>query len=435
MKLSQYSKTLVRVRPLNSCLDLKSFPLVGVLLFFLVLISGLTAITIRAQVPAGRNRPATVPAGYLVTPFGYFHPTCVKHLSRGDVLLKDQHAVQHVDGSFDSIPVCDYPRYNAKGEDVSNTHSLATDSQGRLPTISGDNWIEDESISTGTSFGELVANWSVPPAPTSNDGQTLFFFPAMNDTNTEYDTNNGSIIQPVLGWNGDYTNAWSIASWNCCITGITSESSPVSVNAGDTILGTIQSTCSAGTLSCSSWNITTKDVTSGGTTTLLQSSSNGQTFNQAYAGTLEVYNITQCSDYPPNGALEFSNVALYDNDFNLISSPSWIFDNYYSSLTPQCAYGGQATAQQVALEYGVPAPVMTSHLFCLPPHGCSSSITMTDNNPSASIYYTTNGTTPTTSSTLYTGGFEPVGGDTYESIAVVGSVQSTVTTTVTNGNQ
>ena len=40
-----------------------------------------------AQVPAGRNRPAGVPDGYVITPFGYFHPSCVRRLAEGETLL------------------------------------------------------------------------------------------------------------------------------------------------------------------------------------------------------------------------------------------------------------------------------------------------------------------------------------------------------------
>ena len=34
-----------------------------------------------AQVPAGAKRPAAVPADYLITPFGYFHPSCFQRLA------------------------------------------------------------------------------------------------------------------------------------------------------------------------------------------------------------------------------------------------------------------------------------------------------------------------------------------------------------------
>lgn len=36
-----------------------------------------------AQATAGPNRPVTVPEEYLVTPFGYFHPSCVRHMAEG----------------------------------------------------------------------------------------------------------------------------------------------------------------------------------------------------------------------------------------------------------------------------------------------------------------------------------------------------------------
>src|ERR1035441_2122355 len=47
---------------------------------------------------AGQNRPATVPEGYVITPFGYFHPSCVQSLAKGERLLADGR-VQHADGT------------------------------------------------------------------------------------------------------------------------------------------------------------------------------------------------------------------------------------------------------------------------------------------------------------------------------------------------
>jgi len=298
---------------------------------------------IYAQVPAGPNRPSTVPEEYVRTPFGYFHPTCVKHLMAGDILRKDEGLIQHADGSFDSMQACSYPHYDSKGKVFANTQA-----PDKPPTISH-SWIVAESVTTSSSFGKLGADWTVPRTPTSNDDQTLYFFPGMEDYSDVI-----SIIQPVLGWNADYIDAWGIASWNCCISGTTYESSPARVNSGDGILGTMQSTCSPGTLTCASWNITTEDVTSGQSTLLSESSSDGQTFNWAFAAALEVYNIVQCSDYPPDGSTTFSNLALYDDNFDQISSPGWLLDNWSSGLTPQCGYGGQGSATQATLNYSTP---------------------------------------------------------------------------------
>jgi hypothetical protein len=44
-----------------------------------------------------------------------------------------------------------------------------------------------------------------------------------------------TILQPVLGWNSDHANAWSIASWNCCVSGTVFEAAPTRVNMGDKI--------------------------------------------------------------------------------------------------------------------------------------------------------------------------------------------------------
>ncbi len=237
-------------------------------------------------------------------------------------------------------PACDYPQFTARGEKVAEGIASV-----EPPSISWA-WIEAANTTTSTAYGEIVATWNVPPGPTVNDGQTVYFFPGFEDYNAGV-----SIIQPVLGWNSDYNAAWGIASWNCCVNGVAWESSPVRVQAGDTIQGTVQSSCTAGTLTCPTWTITTSDVTSGKSTVLGNSPNEGQTFDWAFAGVLEVYGIVQCGDYPSNGSITFSQVQLYDDKFVLISNPGWYIGNYSAGLTPQCNYGGQVAASQVTLDY------------------------------------------------------------------------------------
>jgi hypothetical protein len=292
-------------------------------LLFLVFVSTIVA---QAQQPAPSGSPA--PDGYLITPFGYFHPSCFKQLADGDVLKDD--GIQHGNGNVDSIEACAYPHYTGDGEEVAPG--------AKDPKIKHD-WIVDETTTTGSSFGALTSEWTVPPGPKTTHGQTIFFFPGMQDTSDVK-----TIIQPVLGWNSDYADAWGIASWNCCVKGIVAESSPRHVKTGDTILGEIFDTCKAGTLECHTWDILTDDLTSGKWTELIKTSNDGQTFNWAFTSALEVYNIVDCSDYPAGGHMKADDIHLYNDKFDSITltSKSW-FTQIATTVSPQCNYNAIAT--------------------------------------------------------------------------------------------
>lgn len=292
-----------------------------------------------AQAPAGPNRPAGVPEDYVITPFGYFHPSCVRHLASGDQVSSDGLAIQHANGTVSHAAACEYPRYTAQGE------VIIPGSPTVPPTISH-SWIVDGETTTGTSYGQINATWNVPSAPAANNGQTIYFFPGLEDFRL-----NQTILQPVLGWNADFSAAWGLASWNCCPSGTANESTALHVVQGDAIFGQVKSTCSAGTLTCSKWNVTSQDTTLNSTTTLSNTPNEGQTLNWAFGGALEVYNVAQCANYPSNDSLTFST-ALYDNNFNIIGSPGWSMVNRAAGLTPQCNYGGQISGGQVTVVFG-----------------------------------------------------------------------------------
>jgi hypothetical protein len=313
-----------------------------------------TAITLvvdlaaaQAQTAAGPNRPATVPAGNVITPFGYFDPSCVVHLAQGDELRPDQGVIRHAEGTTVNMQQCAYPHYRADGAKVVGDERGVKD-----PNISH-SWIVAESVTTSSSYGFLSAEWNVPPTPASKDGQILYYFPGLEDINDVV-----TIVQPVLGWNADYANAWGIASWNCCYKGTTYEGPHQPASPGDTILGYMWDTCAAGTLSCSKWDIVTWDLQNGKYSELLNTSSQKQTFNWAFGGVLEVYNIKQCSDYPnnPNGfnggthTISFDAIGLYNDKLQHIANPAWSLGNWAFGLTPQCSYGGSVPSQ-VILDY------------------------------------------------------------------------------------
>jgi hypothetical protein len=161
-----------------------------------------------------------------------------------------------------------------------------------------------------------------------------------------------SIIQPVLGWNGNGLANWSIASWNCCPSGTTNEATPTSVNPGDHLEGYTYSTCSSGTKTCPTWDVVAVDEQNGHFSQLIGTPNEGQTFNWAFGGVLEVYNIAQCGDYPPPdyaGGIGFHNQSVLNDKYVQIT-PAWTITNWSSGLTPQCNYGG-SNPKQVILTY------------------------------------------------------------------------------------
>ena len=311
-------------------------------MLFLIMSLGMLYI----QQAAGSNRPANVPSDYVITPFGYFHPSCVREAKNGETVLGDGR-IRFADGTEETIaPFCSFPHYTAKGELV------VEGSANSGPLEISWSWIEAGQVSTSAGYDAVTATWTVPQTPTTNDGQTLYFFPGLMPSTSDPSL----IIQPVLGWGDGMPGAgpWNIASWNCCPSGMTWYSTPVTVTPGDEILGWIISACGAARVkACSKWSITTTDVSTKQSTTLNVDFPSLMTFEWAQSGVLEVYSINQCSDYPPNGSTTFSNVALYDNTFRRIPSPGWspMYWVTLGSTDPWCNYTATTTDTTATLTY------------------------------------------------------------------------------------
>ena len=117
-------------------------------------------------------------------------------------------------------------------------------------------------------------------------------------------------------------------------------------------------TCGAGTNTCSSWDIVTEDLRTGNFSALVNTSNFGQTFNWAFGGVLEIYNVASCSDYPnnPNGVtggaydISFNQITLWDYKYDLVATPAWKLTKWDKTDSPQCNYGG-SVPKQIILTY------------------------------------------------------------------------------------
>ncbi|HEV2324490.1 MAG TPA: hypothetical protein VGS10_11125 [Terracidiphilus sp.] len=294
-------------------------------------------VSLNQALTAGPNRPANVPQGYVLTPFGYFDPSCVQKIAEGETLLADGR-VKHRDGTVAAnVPVCRYPRYDRHGV------AMVSGAPAQInPEASG--WIENANVATGSAkewYSGLVAFWVVPPQPPENNGQVLFYFPGLEDINDTL-----SILQPVLQWAG---GQWAMANWNCCLNNITTESTVIPVQPNDRIIGTIAGDCRSGRAPCASWTVFSFDADSGESTTLKHTPSDGQVFNWAFGGVMEPYYVVSCDDYPADTSLAF-DVLLFDRHLRPIRDPSWS-EAVNTTVTPQCNYGVKASDYEVQVDY------------------------------------------------------------------------------------
>jgi len=138
------------------------------------------------------------------------------------------------------------------------------------------------------SISYLATEWTVPPAPSTSPGQTVFVFNGIQNTGTNY-----GILQPVLQWGTSAAGGgahWSIASWYVTSTGQAFHTNLIQVNSGTKLLGVITETGASGT----NYDYNSAFHGIANTTLPVNNIALLHWANQ----TLECYSLTKCSDLP-----------------------------------------------------------------------------------------------------------------------------------------
>jgi hypothetical protein len=159
----------------------------------------------------------------------------------------------------------------------------------------GNGWVEasqwDVSLKSLDNIDYLYGYWTVPSIPKTY-GALIFIFNGIEPSGGAW------IMQPVLqyGDNGAFGgNYWVLASWLVHSNTDYFVSSPIGVNPGDTIAGAVwQTSISGGTLG---YDIAGTDRTTN-QSSILSLTATGYHWVWAYAGVLESYNVTSCSEFP-----------------------------------------------------------------------------------------------------------------------------------------
>jgi hypothetical protein len=154
---------------------------------------------------------------------------------------------------------------------------------GVVPTTNG--WVTYSSWSnnTGQPISRFSTVWEVPPAPTTDSGQTIFLFNGIQ--------NSGNIYQPVLQWGPSAAGGgsfWTVASWYVGANAF--HSNLVPVNTGDVLTGVM--TLAGQSPAGFSYNCEFLGIANTGLPIM-----NIQELTWC-CETLECYGINNCSEYP-----------------------------------------------------------------------------------------------------------------------------------------
>ncbi|HEY4242581.1 MAG TPA: hypothetical protein VGM88_22335 [Kofleriaceae bacterium] len=325
------------------------------------------------------TRPPNVPANYMTTPSGYFDPSCVVEVGANERVQLDG-TLAKLDGTAPRpVHRCASPAYDVQGREIHGMEPIsvlpprlepdAPDDQALPPTING--WISYEDSTTLGNISYLHAQWTVPTTPSNSDGQTVYFFPGLENKESSSTT----ILQPVLGFNQDYGPAgWSLASWNCCSGSNPTlwHSSFLAVTAGSTVSGDMQgSSCNTTTGVCPNWSIISRIGTAGSSVTL--NTTTTLAMDWVFSAVLECYSIDTCNELPASTSDVFSGFSIRNAAGTTLSIPAWGL-HPGTSLSPSCSYTATKTATTATLGWATAGQVCTpgDDRACCPfQNGCS----------------------------------------------------------------
>jgi hypothetical protein len=290
------------------------------------------SVRAHAVVAKDTRKPAGVPADFVATPVGYFHPSCLVHVDTRAHLQR-------------TAAPCAYPHYDVAGRPM--TADAITDA-------SASNSIDGWSLANHTRYlpavSALTAQWTVPPTP-PQAGQVLFFFPGTQSLDGK---SGGTILQPVLAYEGA---KWFVQSWNCCEGGGNAEfGDAVDVSPGDTILGTNSgSNCDPQTGICGDWRITTADTSTGGQS-VFDTKSFGHPHQWIFAAVLEAYSLTSCDQLPTSGSLTYHDFGISGLDGSPISVTGLAWQDDVDASLAGCGstWGGSQAGTDFTINFGGP---------------------------------------------------------------------------------
>jgi hypothetical protein len=271
--------------------------------------------------PEAGNGKADVPEGYVLAPGGYRRKELVHHVPDGTVIDGTDRRIRHLDAAGNVL--ADHGILELRRPDRPLQPGNVVHAAAAVPAF-GSGWIAYGGWTDNTGFAitNFQTTWKVPPPPTTGSGQTIFLFNGIQ--------NSTMIYQPVLQWGSSAAGGgayWAVASWYADgQTGQSFHSSLVRVNPGDTLVGVMaltQSSTAGYSYGCQFTGIANTSLP-------IQNVEQLTWANE----TLEVYGITQPSDYPDAFETKMRGISL--STAGSSTSLSWDANNAVTDVGQHC---------------------------------------------------------------------------------------------------
>jgi hypothetical protein len=315
----------------------------------------LSTCALQAQTPAqGNTGNATLDhPGWVHIPGELINPMCVHEIPNGARVEVNESGQMSGDVTLKGALFAHF----AACPDA----PVVTRQQGSAPNLTApvpnpaNGWVESSawnvSLAPTDNIDYLSGTWTVPSGPcdviasdatpncvgvvpNTEDNAVIYLFNGIQPSTQTW------ILQSVLqlGDNGMFGgNYWVLASW---IVGpdFAFYGRPQIVYTGNSITGTVQMlgvNTNNGTLY---WQVTATDTSTSATSTI-QGSTAGLHWTWAYAGVLEVHDLTSCEEYPSTGHTTFSDTVV-DHGFSFFTpiTPQEWGDVSYTPGGPSCSY-------------------------------------------------------------------------------------------------
>lgn len=284
--------------------------------------------------------------GWMQIPGKLIRPDCVHQVPSGAQIDLDRDGQPTGDIKMNGQVIA---HYDSCPEQSIDTRHFGSQSE-HDPGPTGNGWVEasqwELSLGASDDISFLAGYWHVPSPPNA-DGALVYLFNGIEPSG------GGWIMQPVLQWgnNGGFGgNYYVFASWLVGPqgSGIAFVTNPMNVNVGDLLTGVnAQNGVSGNTLS---YFVTVADGALGEQTTLNFTSQNLH-WVWAYAGVLEAYNVTSCSQFPPNDVSHFYQTQVaHDYPANKFLDPEGFYGSeydYFGNGGPQCNFSVSVTGNGV----------------------------------------------------------------------------------------